>query len=275
MFNIYFGFSFKLSEGTNNKLSILVSLDQQAKRYFHDKEYGTGIQTFVIRIICVDPAFDAFSVPIKKYTKTKKQLEYGVKLDYEKFKNATEKENIEMIFEAVTNSLSVVNELKIKDFVLDRFRNDIVIFFNQKTKESSLENQIFKVEPSSPSQNQQLDKHVNKYCMSESRKSCLIRLLNDKKYHSDGFAYTGALTESLRCKFEKELNDFIQRLINDDAKTKEQLLYVMRQFLYSSSPSDTEDREYLANYMEKILDAYDIASSDGLLNDWMYGFIPK
>lgn len=258
-------------------MSILVSLDQQAKMFFHDKEYGIGIQTLVIRIICVDPSFDAFSIPIKKYTKTKKQLEYGVKFDYEKFKNATEKENIEMISEAVTNSLSVVNELKIKDFELDKFRNDVVIFFNQKTKESSLEKQTSNTELNNPSRSQQSGNHVNEDYRSESRKSCLIRLLNEKKYIHDGFSYTGAFNESERKVIEKELNDFIEELIKKDTEinTQDQLLKSMRQFLYSSSSSDTENREYLASYMEKILDVYSISSSDGLLNEWMYGFNPK
>lgn len=277
MFYIYFGFSFELNEEAKSKLSVLDSLDQKAKVFFKKKEYGTGIQSLVITFTCVAPSFDFFFKPLKKYLKTKKLLEYGIKFNYDNFTNATEKETKEMIAKEVLNSLSIIKEFKIKDFDLDKFRSDIVLFFNQKTNEPLLVKQQSKTESSSPHLNQQSDKPVNKCCMPEFRKSCLIRLLNEKKYLPDGFVYTGALTELLRNRFEKELNDFIQRLINEDdnVKTNEQLLEVMRQFLYSSSLSDTEDREYLANYMEKILEAYCIGSSDGLLNEWMYGLNPK
>jgi hypothetical protein len=36
-------------------------------------------------------------------------------------------------------------------------------------------------------------------------------------------------------------------------------------------PIDTEDREQLLRYLEDIMDIVGIASSDGLLNKWMYG----
>lgn len=37
---------------------------------------------------------------------------------------------------------------------------------------------------------------------------------------------------------------------------------------------DTEDAEHVAGFYEKMLDSLEIESSDGILNDWLYGFDP-
>ncbi|MGA9213162.1 DUF4844 domain-containing protein [Kaistella sp.] len=37
---------------------------------------------------------------------------------------------------------------------------------------------------------------------------------------------------------------------------------------------DTEDREYVCQSFEKIMDAIELESSGGVLNQWMYGFNP-
>ncbi|WP_345201487.1 DUF4844 domain-containing protein [Chryseobacterium ginsengisoli] len=35
---------------------------------------------------------------------------------------------------------------------------------------------------------------------------------------------------------------------------------------------DTEDREYICGFYEKIMDAIELESSDGVLNNWLYDF---
>jgi hypothetical protein len=49
---------------------------------------------------------------------------------------------------------------------------------------------------------------------------------------------------------------------------KEQLAGIDRDAL------DTEDAERVANLFEQMLDGLGIQSSDGILNDWLYGFDP-
>jgi hypothetical protein len=39
--------------------------------------------------------------------------------------------------------------------------------------------------------------------------------------------------------------------------------------------ADTEDRERVCMNMEKIMDIVGLESSDGLLNNWLYGFDPS
>ena len=52
--------------------------------------------------------------------------------------------------------------------------------------------------------------------------------------------------------------------------------FVLEQFKFALAPmseGDTEDRERAALYCEKVMDVLGIESSDGLLNEWMYGLI--
>jgi hypothetical protein len=37
---------------------------------------------------------------------------------------------------------------------------------------------------------------------------------------------------------------------------------------------DTEDRETVCHYFEELMDCVGLQSSNGLLNNWMYGFDP-
>ncbi|MGQ9780608.1 MAG: Imm44 family immunity protein [Bacillota bacterium] len=100
---------------------------------FKDKDYGEGIKEYVIGIICVAPVFDSFFKIRKNYTESKRLLEYDIKLDHAKFKKANNKEIYEMLRQEVLNSLGIVEELKIKDFDLARFRADLEQFFAEHT----------------------------------------------------------------------------------------------------------------------------------------------
>lgn len=41
---------------------------------------------------------------------------------------------------------------------------------------------------------------------------------------------------------------------------------------FSDYNLDTEDREYICGFYEKIMDAIELESSDGVLNNWLYSF---
>ena len=54
--------------------------------------------------------------------------------------------------------------------------------------------------------------------------------------------------------------------------------YVLGEFqsaLNAFVSEDTEERERVCCYLERIMDCVRINNSDGLLNNWMYGFDPK
>lgn len=98
-----------------------------------------------------------------------------------------------------------------------------------------------------------------------------------KKFMGDGHAYTGVLDEMERTLFEQQVNDLALTILNLPIKdrTKIHVLVLMKKTLEASTVSDTEDSEAFANYMEDLMDICQIDSSDGLLNNWMYGFNPN
>jgi len=53
--------------------------------------------------------------------------------------------------------------------------------------------------------------------------------------------------------------------------SKKFVLGEFRKTMAEFEPIATEDREQLLRYLEDIMDIVGIASSDGLLNKWMYG----
>ncbi|TVP14334.1 DUF4844 domain-containing protein [Shewanella sp. KCT] len=99
--------------------------------------------------------------------------------------------------------------------------------------------------------------------------------LAQKKFIEDSsLKYPRAPDESVRASAEKVINDLTSRLIIGipDNPTK---AYVLGQFKLSLSQLesyDSEERDRALSYLESIMDILSIQSSDGLLNDWRYGF---
>jgi hypothetical protein len=88
-----------------------------------------------------------------------------------------------------------------------------------------------------------------------------------------GTIYNGMRPESLRALAEEQLNGMIDRLQHGlpSRPSKKFVLAEFSRTLAQFEATDTEDREQLLRYLEEIMDILDIASSDGLLNRWMYG----
>jgi hypothetical protein len=88
-----------------------------------------------------------------------------------------------------------------------------------------------------------------------------------------GTIYNGMRPESSRLLAEEQLNRLIDRL-RDGLPLKPSKKFALAEFARTMAefePTDTEDREQLLRYLEEIMDILGIASSDGLLNRWMYG----
>jgi hypothetical protein len=106
----------------------------------------------------------------------------------------------------------------------------------------------------------------------------LIKLKEEKKFFkNDKMFYPGAKTEQDRILLESIINNLLDKFINDvkDKPIKSYVLNELKNTLSKCNEFDTEDREMICNYLEKIMDIFEINSSDGLLNEWMYGFNPK
>ena len=88
--------------------------------------------------------------------------------------------------------------------------------------------------------------------------------------------FRSAPNEEVRSRCERQLNALIDRLIAG-LPTNAAKPYVLEEFrttLSAFRSEDSEECDRLLHYMEQIMDVTGIISSDGLLNEWRYGFDP-
>ncbi len=137
---MYFGFSQEISRDVCKKGEIITAISLEAESFFEEKNYGPGIEIFVIGIICVSSEFDSFFTVRKKYSRAKKLLEYDIKLDHGRFKTANNREIYMMVKEKTLESLEIIKELKVKVFNLAEFSEDLKIFFEMNEKLGEMEN---------------------------------------------------------------------------------------------------------------------------------------
>lgn len=67
------------------------------------------------------------------------------------------------------------------------------------------------------------------------------------------------------------VDDFIKGAEKDFSDTQYQDLMKESLKKFDIYHLDTEDREYICGYFEKIMDAIELESSGGVLNQWLYG----
>lgn len=134
-----------------NKGDIIVNLSSEMENHFKHKDYGSGIMMYTIGVLCVSPQFDQFFPLGKpKYVKGKKNVKlHGVslsienafsceiKLDFEKLHNGSEFEVRKILAFAIVKSLSVLDgfKTKISDFDFDRFKDDMVQYFDKELRQ--------------------------------------------------------------------------------------------------------------------------------------------
>jgi hypothetical protein len=110
--------------------------------------------------------------------------------------------------------------------------------------------------------------------VSAAELSKLAEMRKQPKYMAEpGTIYNGLRPEIARQKAEAQFNDLLDRLCTGlaDTPTKQFVLSEFARTLAEFEPIDTEDRECLLRYLERIMDILQIESSDGLLNRWLYG----
>lgn len=101
----------------------------------------------------------------------------------------------------------------------------------------------------------------------------LKNLQSQKKFAEEGL-YSGAPNESIRTRCEKLINELLEEVIVNIEQTP-QKEFVMNEFMKTLAPfdeEDTEEREQACEYLERIMTILDIESSDGKINEWLYGF---
>jgi Domain of unknown function (DUF4844) len=106
----------------------------------------------------------------------------------------------------------------------------------------------------------------------------LNKLLSVKKFEVDESQfYPGIEDNEIKEKLTKCINESIENFISivNGNYDNDIFLNAIKNGLDSFDQSgyyDTEEREQICRYFEKIMDAIGMESSNGLLNTWMYGF---
>ena len=102
----------------------------------------------------------------------------------------------------------------------------------------------------------------------------LVTLKPELNFGPDAKTYYAGVPDPVdRLAGDKAFSQLIDLLVADLPKhpTKSFVLGQFKMTLSKFSSVETEDRERAAGYCEKIMNVLGIASSDGVLNRWLYG----
>jgi hypothetical protein len=122
-----FGLSQEISKDILKKSNVFSEISDELKKYFSEKDYGESIATIVVGIICVSPEFEFFFKPRKKYSKSKKLLEYDIVLDHKSVKDSNNKQIKELLFNELEKSFKNIN---VPGFQSSVFNNDFRKFIS-------------------------------------------------------------------------------------------------------------------------------------------------
>ena len=86
--------------------------------------------------------------------------------------------------------------------------------------------------------------------------------------------YSGAKPETLRVRLQQLVDALLTELVAlaPHDRTKERVLEQFRSMLASVGSVDSEEKEQMCMYLERMMDILGLESSDGRLNSWLYGF---
>jgi hypothetical protein len=108
--------------------------------------------------------------------------------------------------------------------------------------------------------------------------SKFTEFIEKKKFIEEGL-YPGIADQEMRPIFSKKINDIavnFQKAANSDAPTiekfQEQIKIGLLSYKEVYLDLDTEDRERVCTYFEELMDIVGLRSSNGQLNDFMYGY---
>jgi len=102
-----------------------------------------------------------------------------------------------------------------------------------------------------------------------------FRTLRATKKFLPKYLYPGAPTEEIRLSAEGPVNEMLDRFLAfSHPISKDLLLSEFLMMLKHFEGSDSEEREQACSYCEDVMDIVGVKSSDGVLNQWLYGFDP-
>ncbi len=90
-----------------------------------EKSYGSGLKLWAYLAVILDSKTDPYYPEVKKYSKRKKEVEFRLKIDHQKFLKGGPETHLRLLSESVLRSLELMREMRIKDLDLDKLTADV------------------------------------------------------------------------------------------------------------------------------------------------------
>ena len=121
------GLTSYFSANLDKKADIVSDVSMKFRVNFSSKQYGESLKEIYIGVICNEQKEDSdfYFKSKKKYSKRSKELEYDIRIDFDLFSNSSESECQKIISEELLKSFEVIKDLKLNDFDLNSFKNDV------------------------------------------------------------------------------------------------------------------------------------------------------
>lgn len=130
----------------NGKSDLITKFSENLTFFFRNKNYGSGVLSIYVGVICVAPDFDSFFTTRKpKYKRGREVLRQGgiimelesslrfdVKLPFNEFANADEIRAFQILADEMLNAITTLDTTRIQDFNKSAFREDLYAYFLEK-----------------------------------------------------------------------------------------------------------------------------------------------
>jgi len=100
-------------------------IEAELNQCVEGKNYGEGLKEWAFIAIILKPGFDEYYPEIKRYRKKKREVEFRLKIDYKEFLKGNAEANLKLFAQSVLRSFSLMREMNIKNFDLERLTNDV------------------------------------------------------------------------------------------------------------------------------------------------------
>jgi len=89
------------------------------------RNYGEGLKEWAYIAIILKPDIDKYYPEVKRYRKKKREVEFRLKINYKKFLKGNAETHLRLVAESVLRSFSLMREMNIKKFDLERLTKDV------------------------------------------------------------------------------------------------------------------------------------------------------
>jgi hypothetical protein len=263
------------------------------QEYFAEREFGPGLNAIYFGVKCIPLEYSKF-FPVKKATLQISNSEQFVEVsfdgDYARAMNADTIAYALWIRNRIIEEAARICSLRIPQFDCDEFIAALRIALEPDPQDETtagdvdhsvdrskrqLADRVIRPSVGNPPPHPRSGDHPLQ--IDDSIIARLADLRKARKFDSDPTGtYPGAPSEEIRESVQATIDSLIDRLIAGVASNPSKS-YVLGEFALSLNDSaglDTEERERICDYMEEIMNIFEIESSDGLLNTWLYGFDP-